>query len=81
MPQSHPPALAPGYLLPEDAHQRLQLARDHLQLLASLAEPRTRHEDDHGGPPIPLGVWSVCLAHLCEQMTQALAEAHWQRSA
>jgi hypothetical protein len=66
-----------GYLLPEEAHRRLQLARNHLELLSRLAEPRTLKEEAGGAPPIPLGVWSTCLAQLAELITQSLDDARW----
>jgi hypothetical protein len=66
-----------GYLLPEEAYQRLQLARDHLLLLSRLAEPRTLQEQAGDAAPIPLAVWSVCLGQVTELITESLEDAHW----
>jgi hypothetical protein len=70
-------SLPPGYLLSEEAHRRLQLARNHLDLLSRLAEPRTLREEAGDAPPIPLGVWSTCLAQLTELINETLEDARW----
>lgn len=69
--------LPPGYLLSEEAHRRLLLARNHLDLLSRLAEPRSLREEADDGPPIPLGVWSTCLAQLTELINETLEDARW----
>jgi hypothetical protein len=66
--------------LPEEAHRRLQLARNHLELLSRLAEPRTRKEETGDTPPIPLGVWSTCLAQLAELITKIQGSEHLFRT-
>ncbi|MGV7189505.1 XAC0095 family protein [Xanthomonas axonopodis] len=48
--------------------------RDQLQLLATLATPRTREEGAMGMPAIPLQQWAHCLQHLAEQVEDVLGD-------
>ena len=61
------------YPLPDDAHQRLTHARDHLYLLARLAAGRSHHDDLPGNElqiaPAPL---SQCFLQLAQDLDYCL---------
>lgn len=61
------------YQLPDDAHQRLTHARDHLSLLARLAAGRSHHDDLPGNElqiaPAPL---SQCFLQLAQDLDYCL---------
>ncbi|WP_199680206.1 hypothetical protein [Xanthomonas sp. CFBP 7698] len=64
----------PGYWMSEGTQYHLLRVRDQLQLLATLATPRTREEGAMGMPAIPLQQWAHCLQQIAEQVDDVLGD-------
>lgn len=63
-----------GYLLPEDAHLALLLTRDHLRLLALLADPSALAEPDL---MLSRGALAECFWRLAGDLDKVADAAVW----
>jgi hypothetical protein len=61
-----------GYYLPRDSQRLLTKIKDHIQILAQLAQPRDAGDAQATGPKLLMREFTTCLSPLAEQLELVL---------
>ncbi len=68
-----------GYVLPEESHLQVRRLGSFIQLLARLAQPRTRAEELIEPPDLDMDALAFGLELLAGQVEQVAGTATWSR--